>query len=90
MPNQWATEGGRSQVVIEALSPSVDSGRFPAKREVGDTVIVEADVFADGHDSRVEWVDRPQVEREQRQWRAQRNRKLATVISLPGNAPCSD
>jgi starch synthase (maltosyl-transferring) len=29
----------------------VDGGRFPAKRTVGDTVRVEADLFADGHDA---------------------------------------
>jgi starch synthase (maltosyl-transferring) len=28
----------------------VSGGRYPPKREVGDLVIVEADVFADGHD----------------------------------------
>lgn len=41
---------GRNRVVIEGVQPEVDSGRFPIKRIVGDTVIVEADVFADGHD----------------------------------------
>ena len=41
---------GRARVVVEGLSPQVDGGRFPAKREVGDLVEVEADVFADGHD----------------------------------------
>ncbi len=44
-------EGGPNRVVVESLSPEVDGGRFPAKREVGDTVIVEADIFTDGHDS---------------------------------------
>ncbi len=44
-------DGGPNRVVVESLSPEVDGGRFPAKREVGDTVIVEADIFADGHDS---------------------------------------
>jgi starch synthase (maltosyl-transferring) len=38
-------------VAIEAVTPEVDGGRFPAKRSVGETVIVEADIFADGHDS---------------------------------------
>jgi starch synthase (maltosyl-transferring) len=42
---------GRRRVVIEAITPDVDCGRFPAKRTVGDLVRVEADVFADGHDS---------------------------------------
>lgn len=42
---------GRSRVVIERVSPSVDNGRFPAKRIIGDLVRVEADIFADGHDT---------------------------------------
>lgn len=46
-----AGQNGRVRVVIEDVSPSVDGGRFPAKRVVGDLVIVEADVFADGHDA---------------------------------------
>ena len=41
---------GRRRVVIESLEPLVDDGRFPIKRIIGDTVVVEADVFADGHD----------------------------------------
>ncbi|WP_298134401.1 alpha-1,4-glucan--maltose-1-phosphate maltosyltransferase [Acidiferrobacter sp.] len=43
--------GGQHRVVIEALSPMIDCGRYPIKRVVGDTVIVEADVLADGHDA---------------------------------------
>jgi len=42
---------GRSRVVIEAVEPEINSGRFPIKRVAGETVAVEADVFADGHDS---------------------------------------
>jgi starch synthase (maltosyl-transferring) len=41
---------GRKRVVIESVEPAIDAGRFPIKRVVGDTVRVEADVFADGHD----------------------------------------
>lgn len=41
---------GRRRVIIEGVSPSVDDGRFPAKRVVGDAVFLEADIFADGHD----------------------------------------
>src|SRR5436190_14081598 len=40
----------RQRVVIENVTPEVDEGRFPAKRTVGEAVVVEADVFADGHD----------------------------------------
>jgi starch synthase (maltosyl-transferring) len=42
---------GRQRVIIEGISPEVDGGRFAAKRCVGDTVRVEADIFTDGHDS---------------------------------------
>jgi starch synthase (maltosyl-transferring) len=42
---------GRRRVVIEAVSPEIEGGRFPAKRVLGETVSVEADIFADGHDA---------------------------------------
>jgi starch synthase (maltosyl-transferring) len=45
-----STSDGRVRAVVESISPSVDAGRFAAKRIVGDRVIVEADCFADGHD----------------------------------------
>src|SRR3954447_12884494 len=37
-------------VVIENLSPLVDGGRYPVKRVVGEDLVVEADIFKDGHD----------------------------------------
>ena len=36
--------------VIENLQPLVDGGRYMVKRVVGDDLVVEADVFKDGHD----------------------------------------
>ena len=45
------TNDGRMRAVIERITPSVDNGRFAAKRIVGDAVVVEADCFTDGHDS---------------------------------------
>ncbi|HWP90585.1 MAG TPA: alpha-1,4-glucan--maltose-1-phosphate maltosyltransferase [Thermodesulfobacteriota bacterium] len=42
---------GRKRVIIENVKPEVDCGRFPIKRVVGEKVAVEADIFADGHDS---------------------------------------
>src|SRR5919112_106785 len=39
------------RVVIERVTPAVDDGAFPIKRTPGEPVIVEADVFADGHDT---------------------------------------
>lgn len=41
---------GTRRVVIEGVRPEVDAGRFAIKRIVGDSVEVEGDIFADGHD----------------------------------------
>src|SRR5579883_195223 len=41
---------GRRRVAIEQVTPQIDGGRFAIKRVAGDSVAVEADVFADGHD----------------------------------------
>jgi starch synthase (maltosyl-transferring) len=41
---------GRKRVVIENLKPSIDCGKYPIKRVVGESVTVEANVFGDGHD----------------------------------------
>ena len=38
------------RVWIENVQPTVDAGRFPIKRCVGEEVRVTADIFADGHD----------------------------------------
>ncbi len=47
---QYKVIDGRQRVVIERLAPQVDDGRYPIKRTLGETVMVEADTFADGHD----------------------------------------
>ena len=36
--------------VIENLQPLIDGGRYPVKRVVGEDLVVEADIFKDGHD----------------------------------------
>ncbi len=41
----------QTRVVIENVKPEIADGRFPIKRVVGDRVVVEADIFADGHDA---------------------------------------
>src|SRR3954468_10634026 len=38
------------RVIVEAVEPQVDCGRFAVKRVVGEDVLVRADVHADGHD----------------------------------------
>ena len=73
---------GRRRVVIAAVSPEIDGGRFPAKRAVGELVTVEADIFADGHDSlaasvlfkherQPEWTSVPMTALVNDRWRAQ-------------------
>ncbi len=37
------------RIVIEEVTPQLDCGHYPVKREEGDTLAVEADVFRDGH-----------------------------------------
>ena len=37
-------------VVIENLQPLIDGGRYPIKRIVGEDLVVDADIFKDGHD----------------------------------------
>jgi starch synthase (maltosyl-transferring) len=49
---------GRIRAVIDSFSPTVDGGRFPAKRIAGEPVRIEAHCFADGHDQlrvRLRW-----------------------------------
>ncbi|UPG91851.1 DUF3416 domain-containing protein [Luteibacter aegosomaticola] len=38
------------RVVVENVQPTVDGGQFPAKRIVGQPVVVTADVYVDGHE----------------------------------------
>ena len=44
IPDAWR------RVVVEGVTPEVDCGRTAIKRVCGDDVVVQADVFADGHD----------------------------------------
>ena len=39
-----------ASVVIENVQPVIDCGRYPIKRIVGEDLVVEADIFKDGHD----------------------------------------
>jgi starch synthase (maltosyl-transferring) len=41
---------GTATLVIEAITPQIEGGRHPIKRAVGEDVVVEADIFKDGHD----------------------------------------
>jgi starch synthase (maltosyl-transferring) len=70
------------RVVIENVRPSVDDGRFPIKRTVGERVVVSADVFADGHDvlaamllhrreGESSWLETPMMPLGNDRWQAQ-------------------
>ncbi|MBN1360349.1 MAG: alpha-1,4-glucan--maltose-1-phosphate maltosyltransferase [Sedimentisphaerales bacterium] len=41
---------GRRRVVIEGVKPQINGGQFAIKRAVGESVVVKANVFGDGHD----------------------------------------
>ena len=41
---------GRRRVIVERVRPEIDCGAAAVKRMVGDVLVVEADIFADGHD----------------------------------------
>ncbi len=43
--------GAFPSVVIENVQPLIDCGRYPVKRVVGEDLVVEADIFKDGHDA---------------------------------------
>jgi starch synthase (maltosyl-transferring) len=43
-------DDGHCRVVVERVTPEIDGGRHPIKRTPGEPVVVEADLFADGHD----------------------------------------
>jgi starch synthase (maltosyl-transferring) len=42
---------GLTHLIIECVTPELDSGRYPVKRIVGDIVHVGADVLKEGHDT---------------------------------------
>lgn len=49
-PTEQPQMDARRRVTIEQVRPEIDGGRFAIKRVVGESVTVEADIFADGHD----------------------------------------
>jgi starch synthase (maltosyl-transferring) len=49
VPGASAPTAFRS-VIIESVTPELDGGRYPVKREIGEKFDVEADLFKEGHD----------------------------------------
>ncbi|GIX47338.1 MAG: hypothetical protein KatS3mg131_1549 [Candidatus Tectimicrobiota bacterium] len=84
---------GRQRVVIEGVKPEIDSGRFPIKRTVGEEVVVEADIFADGHDvlaavlryrpgHAAAWQETPMAPLVNDRWRGPLYRRRAGTVPL--------
>ncbi|OZI22977.1 alpha-1,4-glucan--maltose-1-phosphate maltosyltransferase [Bordetella genomosp. 7] len=68
VPDTGRRPGARGQrgtrIVVENVAPAVDGGLYPAKCVAQDTVLVQADIFTDGHEklsAQVLWraVDEP-------------------------------
>jgi len=47
---QPAAAAATPRLILEGISPSVEGGSFPAKRVVGEDVIVDALLYGDGHE----------------------------------------
>ena len=73
---------GRSRVVVENVTPQVDGGRYPVRRTIGQRTVVEADIFADGHDllsavikhrqgGEETWVESPMMPLANDRWRGE-------------------
>jgi starch synthase (maltosyl-transferring) len=41
----------RRRIIISGVQPEIEAGRFPCKRVLGEGLVVEADVFTDGHEA---------------------------------------
>jgi starch synthase (maltosyl-transferring) len=68
-------------VIIEAIDPCIDGGRYPVKRVIGQELRVSADVFKDGHDviaailkwrvlGSAVWLETPMTPRDNDRWSA--------------------
>ncbi len=75
-------ENGRCRVVIENVEPEINSGRFAIKRTVGESVVVMADIFADGRDkvsavlkyragTDIDWTETPMESLANDRWRGE-------------------
>ena len=71
-----------NRIAIEGVTPQIDGGRFPVKRVEGEPLVVEADVFSDGHDKiaaavvygsgpKEDWAETPLIFVENDRWSAE-------------------
>ncbi|MGA8479085.1 MAG: alpha-1,4-glucan--maltose-1-phosphate maltosyltransferase [Chthoniobacterales bacterium] len=68
-------------VIIEAIEPCIDGGRYPVKRVIGQELRVSADIFKDGHDliaavlkwrvlGSAAWLETPMIPGDNDRWSA--------------------
>jgi starch synthase (maltosyl-transferring) len=50
VPGLSRSQAPPPRICIQLVAPTVECGRWPVKRTVGDTVAVSADIFRDGHE----------------------------------------
>lgn len=50
IPEDLMTGLSSRPIIIQNVTPVVDDGRYPIKREVGDVLEIGADIFREGHD----------------------------------------
>lgn len=77
---------GRQRVYVMHVWPVIDEGRFPIKRIVGDRLIVEADLVADGHDvvqGRLAWRQSTETSWSYARLQALGNDRYHAVLELP-------
>ncbi len=90
---------GFRTVLIENVWPELDGGRHPVKRVVGDQLVVEADIFTEGHDAimahlkyrgpaAADWRETPMSHVDNDRWRAafaldEIGRYLYTIEAMP-------
>jgi starch synthase (maltosyl-transferring) len=78
----------RRPIVIEHVRPTVDDGRYPVKRVVGDTLRVTADIFKEGHDllgARIRYRGRDSVHWREAPLRPVDNDGWAGLVPLEAN-----
>jgi starch synthase (maltosyl-transferring) len=79
-------------ILIQAVAPCADCGRYPVKREVGDTLEVTADILKDGHDrlaARVLWREKGESDWHAEPMRHQDNDRWIGVVPLRRNTRVS-
>ncbi len=75
------------RMVIEAVSPTVEDGRFAAKAVAGWPLTVEADIFGDGHEKMAAAVELP--DGRSVRMRHVANDRWRAEVTFPQNGPAS-